>query len=147
MSNIISVCAGCGAKNRIPPGKEYASGKCGKCGKSLADSFLTGQVVEVYDSNFSDIVEITSMPVLVDFFSPTCGPCQILAPVLENVANNFSGKAVVSKINTATNLIQAAKFQIKGVPTLLFFKNRELAEQVVGVVSQVEIENKLKNLL
>jgi len=147
MKNTLVICKGCGAKNRVPADKLQQKPICGRCGESLAGAPVTGMVIEVTDSNFSQVVEQSPLPVLVDFYSPTCGPCQMVAPLIENVAENFAGKAVVGKLNTSVHGATPARFQIRGVPTLIYFKNGQLADQMVGAGSQADIEMRLRNIL
>ncbi len=92
-------------------------------------------------------MEHASFPVLVDFYSPTCGPCQAVAPLIENIAENFGGKAVVGKLNTSVHSVIPSRFQIRGVPTLIFFKNGQVVDQMVGAGSQADIEARLRNIL
>lgn len=147
MKNTLVVCTSCGAKNRVPVDKLQQGPKCGRCGESLTGAPVTGMVIEITDSNFSQVVEQSPIPVLVDFYSPTCGPCQMVAPLIENVAENFAGKAVVGKLNTAVQSAAPARFQIRGVPTLIYFKNGQLVDQMVGAGSQADIEARLRNIL
>jgi len=143
MSNIV-VCPNCGAKNRIPADKQHLTPKCGRCGTRLV---ATGVVVELTDQNFQQVVENSSLPVLVDFYSPTCGPCHALAPVIEQLADQYAGRAVICKLDTSRHQMTAAKFQIRGVPTLIFFKNGRHVDQVVGAVPGQELQQRLNSLL
>ena len=143
MSNII-VCPGCGAKNRIPDDKQHLTPKCGRCGTRLSAS--AGNVIELSDQNFQQVVNNSALPVLVDFYSPTCGPCHALAPVIEQLAGQYAGRAVICKLDTSRHQMTAAQFQIRGVPTLIFFKNGQPADQVVGAVPGQELEQRLNNL-
>ncbi|MEA3546853.1 MAG: thioredoxin TrxC [Thermodesulfobacteriota bacterium] len=144
MSNII-VCPSCGAKNRIPDDKQHLTPKCGRCGTRLSAS--DGNVIELSDQNFQQVVNNFALPVLVDFYSPTCGPCHALAPVIEQLAGQYAGRAVICKLDTSRHQMTAAQFQIRGVPTLIFFKNGQPADQVVGAVPGQELEQRLNNLL
>lgn len=147
MKNIIVVCRECGAKNRVPEEKKQLQAKCGRCGTSLEGAPMTGIVNDVTDASFSRIVEQSPLPVLVDFYSPTCGPCQMVAPLIENIAAAYAGKAVVCKVNTSLNGTTASRFQIRGVPTLLFFSGGKVVDQLVGAASQADIENRLRGCL
>jgi len=145
--NTLIVCPGCGAKNRIPPEKEHLVPKCGRCGLSLAGAPRSGIVNSLTDGQFQRRVEQSSLPVLVDFYSPTCGPCHIIAPILETLAQEYAGRLLVFKLDTSTQQMSAARFQIRGVPTLLFFKNGQLVDQLVGAVPRLEIEQRINILL
>ena len=144
MDNII-VCPGCGAKNRIPAEKQHLTPKCGKCGARLPASGPT--VIELSDQNFQQVVMNSTLPVLVDFYSPTCGPCHALAPVIEQLAGQYAGRALICKLDTSRHQMTASQFQIRGVPTLIFFKNGHAADQVVGAVPAQELQQRLNSLL
>ena len=141
------VCPGCGAKNRIPADKQHLSAKCGRCKGPLAAAPRSGLVNAITDAQFHAQVEQASLPVLVDFYSPTCGPCQMLAPTLDALARDYAGRLLVFKIDTSNQQVNAQRFRIRGVPTLLFFKHGQLIDQVVGAVPRADIEQRLRALL
>ncbi len=143
--NTIVTCQNCAAKNRIPADKQHLTPKCGKCGSRLPST--SGTVLELNDQIFQQTINSTSLPIMVDFYSPTCGPCHALAPVIEQLAQQFAGRAVICKIDTSRHQQTAAQFQIRGVPTLIFFKNGQQMDQVVGAVPGQELEQRLNNLL
>jgi thioredoxin 2 len=142
MSNLI-VCPGCGAKNRIAMEKAHLVAKCGKCGNPLP---VQGAAVELDDVSFQRVVMTSSLPVLVDFYSPTCGPCHALAPVIDQLARQYAGRALICKLDTSRHQMSAAQFQIRGVPTLLFFKGGKQVDQLVGAVPARELEQRLDRL-
>ncbi len=144
MSNI-QVCPNCGAKNRIPAEKAHLTPKCGRCGTRLPA--VGGTVIELGDQNFQQIVSNAALPVLVDFYSPTCGPCHALAPVIEQLARDYAGRAVLCKLDTSRHQMTAAQFKIRGVPTLIFFKNGQPVDQVVGAVPAKELQQRLNSML
>lgn len=146
MNDLIRVCPGCGTKNRIPGDKLHLKPKCGRCGQVLAP-LSSGTVVELDDSSFDRVVGHASLPVLVDFYSPTCGPCRMIAPVIAQLAGKYAGKAVVAKYDTSRFQMSAARFGIRGVPTLIFFKQGQVVDQLVGAAPQADIERRLNNLL
>jgi thioredoxin 2 len=139
-------CPACGAKNRIPAEKQHLRPKCGRCGQSLVDAG-SGAVLDLDDPRFDRLVRESALPVLVDFYSPTCGPCRTLAPVIETIARNYHGRLLVAKLDTSRHQMAASRFQIRGVPTLLFFKNGSLVDQIVGAAPQAEIEGHIRALL
>jgi thioredoxin 2 len=141
------VCPGCGAKNRIPADKQHLSPKCGRCKRPLSGSPRAGLVHPITDAQFHALVEQASLPVVVDFYSPTCGPCQMLAPTLEALARDYAGRLLVFKIDSSNQQVNAQRFHIRGVPTLLLFKNGQLIDQVVGAVPRADIEQRLRTLL
>ncbi|MHB8810551.1 MAG: thioredoxin [Desulfobulbaceae bacterium] len=146
MNSVIIQCPACGAKNRVPAEKQHLRPKCGRCGQGLAGAGH-GTVRELDDLSFNRIVNESALPVLVDFYSPTCGPCRMLAPVIDTIARNFAGRLLVAKLDTSRHQMAASRYQIRGVPTLLFFKNGSLVEQMVGAAPQAEIERRIRSLL
>lgn len=100
----------------------------------------------VTDSNFDDILA-SGKPVLVDFWATWCGPCRMLSPIIEELAAEFEGRAVVAKCNVDEAQEIPVKFGIRNIPTLLFFKNGELVDKVVGAASKGDITKKLEALL
>jgi thioredoxin 2 len=141
MNTIVS-CSSCGAKNRIPADKQHLTPKCGRCGAQLVAG-NNSIVRELTDQNFQEIVNNTPLPVLVDFYSPTCGPCQALAPGIIQLAKEYAGRAVICKLDTSRHQMTAGRFQIRGVPTLIFFKNGQPVDQVVGAVPLQELQQRL----
>lgn len=145
--NTLIICPGCGAKNRIPPDKQHLTPKCGRCGVSLAGAPVSGIVNPLTDSGFQQGVERSSLPVLVDFYSPTCGPCRMIAPVVEALAAAYAGRLLVFKFDTGSQQMSPARFQIRGVPTLLFFKDGKVVDKLVGAAPRAEIEARITALL
>lgn len=139
-------CPSCGAKNRIPEEKQHLRPKCGRCGRSLATAG-SATVQELDDRSFDRLVRESALPLLVDFYSPTCGPCRMLAPVVDTLARNYAGRLLVAKLDTSRHQMAAARFRIRGVPTLLFFKNGQLADQIVGAAPQAQIEERIRAIL
>ena len=92
------------------------------------------KVIQVTDSDFAKEVLESTVPVLVDFWAPWCGPCKAVAPVVEEVAKQYDGKVKVVKLNTDENPGTANQYQIRGIPTLMIFKAGEKVDSVVGAV-------------
>jgi thioredoxin 1 len=95
-------------------------------------------VTEVNDANFENEVLKSDQPVLVDFWAAWCGPCRMLAPTVESVAEKYQGKAKVVKLNVDENVVSSSSYGIKGIPTLLLFRGGKEAERVVGVPSNAK---------
>lgn len=99
--------------------------------------------VKFTDENFEAEVLKAEGMVLVDFYADWCGPCKMMAPVIEQIAEEYTGKAKVGKLNVDENPDIAGKYQVMSIPTLLFFRNGQLVDTVVGAVSKSEIERRL----
>jgi len=104
-------------------------------------------VVEVNDANFDEEVLRSEQPVLVDFWAVWCGPCKAIAPIVDGVAAAFAGKLKVVKVNVDQNGATPSRYNIRGIPALLFFKGGKVADQVVGYERQEVIEEKVKRLI
>ena len=109
---------------------------------------LNSNVMEkiITDANFAEIIN-TDQPVLVDFWATWCGPCRALAPVVEELAHEFAGKAVVGKCNVDDCDDLPMNFGIRSIPTLLFFKNGQLVDRIVGAAPKADIAARLNALL
>ena len=101
--------------------------------------------LEITDANFEELVLKSDKPVLVDFWAEWCGPCRMVGPVVEELSNEYSGKAVVGKVNVDNNSGISAKYGIRNIPTLLFFKNGEVVEKHVGVAAKNVLAEKLNS--
>jgi thioredoxin 1 len=102
---------------------------------------------QVTDSSFKQEVLQSDVPVLVDFWAPWCGPCRMVAPVVEEIANQFEGKIKVVKVNTDENPEVASKYGIRSIPTLMIFKGGEKVDMVVGAVPKTTLVNTLEKYL
>jgi thioredoxin 1 len=100
---------------------------------------VSGTTVEVNDGNFEAEVLKSDVPVLVDFWAEWCGPCKAMAPTIEIVSKDYQGRAKVAKLNVDQNISTASRYNIKGIPTLLLFKNGLVREQIVGSTSKESI--------
>jgi len=103
-------------------------------------------VREITDDNFKEELAVDE-PVLVDFWAPWCGPCRLIAPVVEEIARKYAGRLKVTKVNVDDNPLLASKFNIQGIPTLGFFKSGQLVDRVVGAAPQAQLESVIEGVL
>ena len=108
---------------------------------------MAGNVLEVNDANFEQSVLKSEQPVLVDFWATWCGPCKAIAPIVDEVATSYNGKAKVYKMDVDKNNSTPMRYGVRGIPTLLIFKNGQVAEQIVGFVPKETIERALNKHL
>jgi thioredoxin len=135
----IVTCPKCGTRNRV---RKAASGypHCQKCAASLP------WIVEVDDPHFTEVVLEASVPVLVDFWAPWCGPCRVVAPVLEEIAEERPDLRIV-KLNTDENQQTAAAFQVLSIPTMILFKGGQPVKTVIGAYPKKKLEQELEPAL
>ena len=103
--------------------------------------------LEITDANFEEIVLKSDKPVLVDFWAVWCGPCRLIAPIVDELHNEFEGKAVIGKVDVDSNPGIAAKYGIRNIPTILFFKNGEVVDKQVGASPKKALEDKINGLM
>jgi len=99
--------------------------------------------IEATDANFDELIN-SDKPVLVDFWAEWCGPCKMIGPVVEQLAGEYQGKAVIAKMDVDQNAQVPAKFGIRSIPTLMVFKNGQLVDKVIGAVPKNVLEQKLQ---
>lgn len=99
--------------------------------------------LEITDANFAEEVEKSDVPVLIDFWAVWCGPCRMIAPIVEELAGEYQGKAKIGKVDVDNNPMIAGKFGIRSIPTLLIFKGGQVVDQIVGAVPKGNIVDKL----
>jgi len=101
-----------------------------------------GKTLEITDNNFEEVIS-SKKPVLVDFWAEWCGPCKMIGPIVEEIACEYEGKAVIGKVDVDNNPQVSAKFGIRSIPTLLFFKNGEIVDKQIGAVPKNVLTQKL----
>lgn len=98
------------------------------------------------DSNFSQEVLEADLPVMVDFYADWCGPCRMVSPIVEELASQYDGKVKIGKVNVDESVSVAQKYNVMSIPTLLFIKNGQVVDQVVGALPKDKIQQKLELL-
>lgn len=132
----VVACPACGARNRLkapPPGTVPSCGRCG----AVLPWLVTGS-----DATFEHELDV-SVPVLVDMWAPWCGPCRMVAPVVEALARERAGRLKVVKLNVDENPVTAGRYRVQSIPTLLLFKDGQVAETVVGAMPKGALEARL----
>lgn len=108
---------------------------------------MANNVIELTDANWESEVINSPIPVLVDFWAPWCGPCRIIAPVVEKLAGEFAGKIKVGKLNTDDNPGVSMRYGIRAIPTIMMFKNGEVVDTRVGVQPEDSLRKMISNNL
>ena len=103
--------------------------------------------INVTDAAFEKTVLEKSLPVIVDFWAPWCGPCKMLGPILDKMAKEFEGKLIVAKVNTDENQEWASKYGVQGIPTMLMMKDGKIVHRQVGVLPEPMLRDTIKNFL
>ena len=145
MGTLMIVCSACGATNRVP-GDKVARGLapvCGKCKSPLP----AGKPQPVTDLSFAEDVERSPVPVLLDAWAPWCGPCHMIAPIIDQLATELAGRVRVVKLNVDDNPRTAARFGLRSIPTLLVLKDGREVDRLVGVQPKQEIMRRLETII
>ncbi len=108
---------------------------------------MAGNIKDVSDSTFEQEILKADLPVVVDFWAPWCGPCKSIAPVLEELAAEFSGRIIVAKVNVDDNPRTPTHYNVRGIPNLVFFKDGEVVNQVIGAIPKEQLFEEITKLL
>ncbi len=146
-TDIIEIrCSKCKTNNRVSKHKlqQGLLPRCGKC-KEILTMEKKGPVI-VTDATYEEEVEKSSIPVLLDCWAPWCGPCKMIAPTIEKLAEELSGRIKVAKLDVNENPKTAMKLEIMSIPTLLVFKDGKIVDKMIGVQPKSVIEQHLQNI-
>lgn len=102
--------------------------------------------INVTDANFEEVVLKSDKPVLVDFWAEWCGPCRMVGPIVEELAGEYEGKAIIGKVNVDENPEITAKYGVRNIPTILFFKDGEVVDKTVGALPKGKLSEKLDGI-
>lgn len=137
MNKVNIVCPHCQKINKIPKKDSYARANCGSCKNSLLDT----APIELNESNFDHVIVNSEIPVIVDFWAPWCGPCKIMAPIFNDVANKYPLKALFVKVNTEIEQGLASKYNIKSIPTIVVYKDGIESKRVSGALDPLKLSH------
>ena len=136
---VVVSCAFCDTSNRVDLARLDAGPKCGECGRPIR----LDRPLKVTDADFDKTIAGASVPVLVDFYADWCGPCHMMAPILDEVAHRRAGEILLLKLDTDANQQTAARLGIRGIPTLVAFRNGKEHGRHVGVAEAAAVERLL----
>ncbi len=136
MDGAVISCLACGARNRVKPAPAGAVPSCGRCGAALP------WLVSGSDATFERETN-ASVTVLVDLWAPWCGPCRMVAPVVEALAGQYAGRLKVVKLNVDDNPVTAGRYGVQSIPTLLVMKGGRVVDTVVGALPKGALEARL----
>ena len=129
-------CPFCATLNRVDLTRLADRPKCGSCSRPI----LLDRPLPASDENFDRLVGGTTVPVLVDFYADWCGPCKIMAPILDDIAQQRAGELLVLKLDTDRNPAVSQRFDIRGIPTLIVFRESKEAGRRTGAVPRADVE-------
>jgi thioredoxin 2 len=136
MTSVTLPCAFCGKLNRIELERRASGPKCGDCGRP----FALDRPFRLTDGDFERVIADAQAPVLVDFYADWCGPCKVMAPILDDLARGRQGSLLVGKLDTDRNPVTAGRFHIRGIPTLILFQAGREAARQTGAAPRTVIE-------
>ncbi len=140
-------CLSCGTLNRAPADKAGMTGKCGRCETPFrVPSSLDGPL-DVSDSDFRDQVEQSSVPVLIEFWSPSCGHCVRMEPVIDEIARELTGRVKVAKVDVSRNARVPSLYEVRGTPAFVLIKDGKEPARFLGAMPREELVNRLLHSL
>ena len=139
---IVVMCVFCGTVNRVDLNRLSEGPRCGNCGRPMR----LDRPLPVTDAVFEKLIKGSSVPVLVDFYADWCGPCKVMAPVLDEFARQRTGEVLVLKLDTEANPATPARFGIRGIPTLIVFEQGQEVKRQVGAVQAADLEKLVPSL-
>jgi len=108
---------------------------------------MAENIIELSDESFEEMINSSDKPVMVDFWAPWCGPCKAIGPTVEALCAEYGDQMIFAKVNVDDNPLSPSKFGVQAIPTLIFFKDGKVAEQVTGMVAKEKLEETLKSVL
>lgn len=142
-ASMVIACPNCGAKNRVDAkAARERQPVCGRCGEALPSA--PAGPITVTDANFAQTVGASPLPVLLDLWAAWCGPCRMIAPVIEALAAELNGKVLVGKLDVDANQQSAARFGVQSIPTLLILKDGREVDRMVGLQTREAILRRLQ---
>jgi thioredoxin 2 len=142
MKPVVVICVFCATPNRVDLTRLTENPKCGKCGRPIR----LDRPLPVTDATFDKVITGASVPVVVDFYADWCGPCKMMAPVLDEFARQHTGEILVLKLDTEANRMTPARFGIRGIPTLIVFEKGQEARRQVGAVQASDLDKLVPGL-
>ncbi|MBU0995434.1 MAG: thioredoxin [Proteobacteria bacterium] len=146
-NTIVVACTKCGTKNRIPLDRKGDKPICGKCRSPLPKTPVYDHPLTITDGSFQQEVIKCPGAVMVDCWAPWCGPCKMIAPVLDQLAKTYAGKLKITKLNVDENPQVSSRYTIQSIPTMLFFKNGKLVKTLVGAQPRMAIEKQIQGMI
>jgi thioredoxin 2 len=135
-------CALCGALNRVDMERVSAGPRCGQCGKPM----LLDRPVAVTDESFERVIQGAQVPVVVDFYADWCAPCKVMAPIFDELAQAYAGRVLFTKLDTDKSPVAPSRLGIRGIPTLIVFRDGAEAARQVGAVPRAQLETLLESV-